>query len=79
LLAERVARLLLDWSTRTENARPELRFAWSLTHEELAYMAGTLRETVTRLLNRYERGNLIARERSSIIILNPKRLDFFAG
>lgn len=75
----RVARLLLDWSSALGNGRPELRFTMLLTHEEMAYMAGTSRETVTRLLNRYERGKLIAREGSSIVILNPDRLDSFAG
>jgi len=74
----RVARLLLDWSAEAEKGRPELRFTMSLTHEEMANMAGTSRETVTRLLNRYERGKLIAREGSSIVILNPDRLDSFA-
>ncbi|HUY82506.1 MAG TPA: Crp/Fnr family transcriptional regulator [Acidobacteriaceae bacterium] len=75
----RLARLLLDWSEELGNGCPELRFKMSLTHEEMASMAGTSRETVTRLLNRYERGKLIAREGSSIVILNPGQLDAFAG
>jgi CRP/FNR family cyclic AMP-dependent transcriptional regulator len=75
----RLARLLLDWSAESGNGHAEMRFKMSLTHEEMAYMAGTSRETVTRLLNRYERGKLIAREGSSIIILNPDQLDAFAG
>ena len=77
--AGRVARLLLDCSSALGSGGPELRFTMSLTHEEIAFMAGTSRETVTRLLNRYERGNLIAREGSSIVILKPDRLDAFAG
>lgn len=74
----RVARLLLDWSAESGNGSSGLRFKMSLTHEEMAYMAGTSRETVTRLLNQYERGKIIAREGSSIVILNPGRLDSFA-
>ncbi len=47
--AGRLARLLLDWGRSTANGKPEIRFTMALTHEEIANMAGTSRETVTRL------------------------------
>jgi CRP/FNR family transcriptional regulator, cyclic AMP receptor protein len=74
----RLARLLLDWSARV-CGKPGLGFTMALTHEELAGMAGTSRETVTRLLNQYEREKLIVRDGSSMIILNPTQLDMLAG
>lgn len=74
----RLARLLLEWAAAAACGKPELRFTMALTHEELASMAGTSRETVTRLLNRYERESLIARHGSSLVILSPDRLDLLA-
>ena len=50
----------------------------ALTHEELANMAGTSRETVTRLLNQFERDHLITRRGSMMTILNPSSLGQFA-
>ncbi len=50
-----------------------------LTHEELASMAGTSRETVTRLLNQYERDGLIVRHGTSIAIPHLDQLDQLAG
>ena len=48
--AEKLAKLLLEWSARNgEAARPEPRVKLALTHEEIAQMIGTSRETVTRL------------------------------
>jgi CRP/FNR family transcriptional regulator, cyclic AMP receptor protein len=72
--AGRLAQLLLDWASNAACGKPELRFTMALTHEELANMAGTSRETVTRLLNRFERDGLIARHGSSMIILKPDQL-----
>jgi len=70
----RLAQLLLDWAASAACGKPELRFTMALTHEELANMAGTSRETVTRLLNRFERDHLIARRGSSLVILKPDQL-----
>jgi CRP/FNR family transcriptional regulator len=51
----------------------------ALTHEELANMAGTSRETVTRLLNQFERDDLIARKGASIVILKPVEMERMVG
>ncbi len=75
----RLARLLLDWAATAACGKPELRFTMALTHEELANMAGTSRETVTRLLNSFERDRLIVRHGASIVLLDPNRLDSLAG
>ena len=48
-------------------------------HQDIANMAGTTRETVSRVLNDLERRGYLARDGRSIIIQDPNRLrdDFF--
>lgn len=77
--AGRLAQLLLDWARTSSCGKPELRFTMALTHEELANMAGTSRETVTRLLNQFERDDLIARHGASITILDPAEMERIVG
>lgn len=77
--AGRLAQLLLDWARTNSCGKPELRFTMALTHEELANMAGTSRETVTRLLNQFERDDLIARKGASIVILKPVEMERMVG
>jgi CRP/FNR family cyclic AMP-dependent transcriptional regulator len=73
--AARLAQLLLEWA---HTGKPELRFTMALTHEELGNMAGTSRETVTRLLSQFERDGLITRRGSSLTIINPSALSQLA-
>lgn len=77
--AGRLSQLLLDWARTSSCGKPELRFTMALTHEELANMAGTSRETVTRLLNQFERDELIVRHGASIVILRPIELERMVG
>ena len=77
--AGRLAQLLLDWARTSSCGKPEMRFTMALTHEELANMAGTSRETVTRLLNQFERDELIARHGSSITILRAHEMERLVG
>ncbi len=74
----RLAQLLIEWANTAACGKPELRFTMALTHEELASMAGTSRETVTRLLNQFERDHLIIRRGASITIVNPSSLSELA-
>lgn len=71
----RLAGLLLDWGRAATCGKPEMRFTMALTHEEVASMAGTSRETVTRMLSRFKKDGLIQVTGSSILILDPKRLE----
>jgi len=73
--AGRVARLLLDWAQAAANGKPELRFTMALTHEEVANMAGTSRETVTRLLNQFRRDQWITIKGASMTIVKPEQLE----
>ena len=72
--AGKLARLLLDWAESAACGKSELRFTMALTHEELANMTAVSRETVTRLLNQFERDKLIERRGSSLVILEPESL-----
>jgi CRP/FNR family transcriptional regulator len=73
--AGRLARLLLDWGRSATNGRPEVKFTMALTHEEIANMAGTSRETVTRLLNQFRRDRWITIKGTSLTIVEPEMLE----
>lgn len=73
--AGRLARLLLDMGRAVANGKPEMKFTMALTHEELSSMAGTSRETTTRLLNRFRRDEWIAIKGSSMTILKADQLE----
>ena len=73
--AGRLARLLLDWGKSAANGKPEMRFTMALTHEEIANMAGTSRETVTRLLNQFRRDQWITIKGASMTIVKPDQLE----
>ena len=53
----------------------DTRFTMALTHEEIANMAGTSRETVTRLLNQFRRDQWIAIKGASMTIVQPEELE----
>lgn len=48
--------------------------AYPLKHAEIADVAGTSRETATRVLNRFEQAGLVALERARIRLLQPHEL-----
>ena len=69
----RVARLFLEMATGQEaNGQ---RFTMSLTHEDLATMLGTTRESVTRALNEMKRKGMIAIKGTSITLLRKDALE----
>lgn len=72
--AGRLATVLLDWGRAASCGKPEMRFTMALTHEELANLAGTSRETVTRVLGKFRKDKLIQVRGSSILVLAPERL-----
>jgi len=71
----RVARLLLEWGRAAAIGKPLMKFTMALTHEEIASMAGTSRETVTRLLNQFRRDEWITIKGTNLTILKPEELD----
>jgi CRP/FNR family transcriptional regulator, cyclic AMP receptor protein len=56
---EKLARLILDWSEQGEVTPRGVRMTVLATHEEIAQMIGTTRETVTRTLSDFKRRHLI--------------------
>lgn len=73
--AGRLASVLLDWGKAASCGKPEMRFTMALTHEELANLVGSSRETVTRMLGRFKREKLIRMRGTSLLILSPHRLE----
>ena len=74
---EKLARLLLSWVAR-EPHNLDLRVSTNFTHEEMAQMIGSSRETVTRLLSDLKRKELIRLEGSTLIIPNRIALQAIA-
>lgn len=72
--AGRIASVLLEWARRAGCSDTPMRFTMALTHEELANVAGTSRETVTRVFSRLRKEKTIAVRGSSITLLDPDRL-----
>ena len=66
---EKLARLLLSWVAGEPRNR-ELRVSAEFTHEEIAQMIGSSRETVTRLLSDMRKRELIRIEGSTLVIPN---------
>lgn len=75
-VAGRLGSLLLELGVqmREDEDDGELRFPLLLTHEELASMSCTTRETVTRTLGQFRRRGFISIEGAFVTILQPERL-----
>jgi CRP/FNR family cyclic AMP-dependent transcriptional regulator len=77
--AGRLARLLLDWMTKDgESAKTETHIKLSLTHEEIAQMVGTSRETVTRLFAEMKKQHILQLKGSTLVIRNKAALKLLA-
>lgn len=66
--AERLAKLLLDWCAGEEETPSGVRLKVLLTHEEIAQMIGTTRETVTRILSDFRRRHIIDVKGSTFLV-----------
>jgi CRP/FNR family cyclic AMP-dependent transcriptional regulator len=79
-VAGRIARLLLEWGDVYRQHDPTHdRLTVAMSHEELAEMSGTSRETVSRTLERFRREKLISVKGASIRILNRPALETLAA
>lgn len=78
--AGKLAKLLLSWTPDQEKPgqAAEIRIQASLTHEEMAQMIGSSRETVTRLLSDLKKRELIRLEGSTLVIRNRVALEAMA-
>ena len=77
---EKLAKLLLEWSIRNgEVAKAEPRVTLALTHEEIAQMIGTSRETVTRLFADLKKRQIVMAKGSTLLIRNKAALKSIAS
>lgn len=75
----RVAKLLLGWSAEGSDSVQPLNLRLALTHEEIAEMIGTSRETVTRVFSDFKKKRLIQLNGSALVIRNKSALEQIAA
>jgi CRP/FNR family cyclic AMP-dependent transcriptional regulator len=76
---EKVARLLLDWSSEGKPTKSGMQIKVPLTHEEIAEFVGTTRETVTRTLSEFKTKQLVVLQGSTLTISNRAALESIGG
>ena len=76
--AEKFARFLLEQATEGHKAEGEVRLTLTLTHEEIAQMIGSSRETVTRLFSDFKKRQLLQVKGSTVVIDDVSALRKFA-
>jgi CRP/FNR family cyclic AMP-dependent transcriptional regulator len=73
---EKLAKMLLDWCDARGEVTPQgTRLKVLLTHEEIAQMIGTTRETVTRLLSDLKRRKIVDVRGSTFVVLKRGDLE----
>jgi CRP/FNR family transcriptional regulator len=78
--AEKLAKLLLEWAKEGNGKdKGEVRLTVTLTHEEIAQLIGTSRETVTRALADLKKKQLVQVKGSTVVIRNKPALEKLAG
>lgn len=78
--SEKLAKLILEWCARngTEtDCGTSLKF--TLTHEEIAQIIGTSRETVTRLFSEFKHSGVVHIKGSTLIVRNKAALEKIVG
>ena len=78
-VTEKMARLLLEWSEQGENTKDGVRIKIALTHEEIAQLVGTSRETVTRVLSDFRKQQIAQLRGSTLLIRNKPALEKLVG
>jgi CRP/FNR family transcriptional regulator, cyclic AMP receptor protein len=78
-VADKLATLFLGWCKASVEDKDGIHLKISYTHEELAQMIGTSRETVTRILKSFRDRHLINRKGSEFIIPDRRKLEAVIG
>jgi CRP/FNR family transcriptional regulator, cyclic AMP receptor protein len=78
-VSEKLARLLLEWASDGEETKEGIRIKVALTHEEIAQLIGTSRETVTRVLGEFREKQVAQLRGSSLLIRNKAALEKLIG
>ena len=74
-VSEKLARLVLQWSDGAPVIDGSIRIKVSLTHEEMAQLIGTSRETVTRILGELKKQRVLELKGSTLLIRNRAALE----
>lgn len=84
-VADKLAKLMLDWcdtmaiGTGNGNGAGPIRVKMRFTHEEMAEMIGTSRETITRLLKDFRERQIISLKGADLYIHSKKGLEAMIG
>jgi len=78
-VADKLAKLFLGWCENSHQTSETIRLKISYTHEEIAEMIGTSRETVTRLLKDFKERQLISRNGSEFVVHSKRKLESSIG
>jgi CRP/FNR family cyclic AMP-dependent transcriptional regulator len=78
-VSEKLARLLLEWASDGEITKEGIRIKVALTHEEIAQLIGTSRETVTRVLSEFRDKEFAQLRGSTLLIRNKAALEKLIG
>jgi CRP/FNR family transcriptional regulator, cyclic AMP receptor protein len=77
--SEKLARMLLELAGDGEESKDGIRVKLALTHEEIAQVIGTSRETVTRLLGSFRKKQFAILRGSTLLIKNKAGLQKLVG
>jgi CRP/FNR family transcriptional regulator, cyclic AMP receptor protein len=78
-VTEKLARLLLQWSSNARLVDGALRTKLALTHEEIAQLIGSSRETVTRTLADFKKRHVAELHGSTLMIWKRAELEGLAA
>ncbi len=73
--AEKLAKLLLEWSAKGEETDQGIRLKLTLTQEEIAEMIGVSRETVTRLFADFKKRQIVRLRGATLLIRDKAALE----
>jgi CRP/FNR family transcriptional regulator, cyclic AMP receptor protein len=73
--SRKLARFLLEWASKYPGEKGQVRIKLTLTHEEIAQMIGSSRETVTRLLADFRKKQILQVMGSTLVIKNKQGLE----
>jgi CRP/FNR family transcriptional regulator len=74
-VSEKLARLMLQWCDDGRISGGAIRVKISLTHEEIAQLIGTSRESVTRTLGELKRQHIVELSGSTLTVRNKAALE----
>lgn len=73
--SEKLAKLLLTWSTKSAQSDGSSQVKLTLTHEEIAEIIGTTRETVSRLFSEFKKKQLMQTRGATLVIRSRLALE----